>query len=487
MHRICLVAAVLTASSAAALTARPAAAGEAVATSEGVLETHGVRARKALAEGRCADAAADAAAVTLAHPDLPLGWRLAGDAARCAGDRNLEAVRAYRRYEELGGSDFQVLQALEALSITLGRIRVDVTPHEGITDVAVWARFGDDRTVRGQVEDDGSLLIRDLPPGQPIEVGAAGLGMRTTTAQVERLIAGTVTDLSIVPDYAGRAGVRIVEELPGDVAVTLLCDHGPRPMAAGEEVLVTAGTLRARIAGPQGTTEVELYLDVDEVRTFNPLTHLAAELTIVGLPAGSEVRVFIESSMGGDVLQTLHVPAGEGDFDDATGVLLAPPQRIGGLQGGAGGLFVSHPSLGGGTGTVALVGGEVNATTFDWRTMDGLPIVQARYDAWQTARADALRPRARNVILGAAGGALLVTGAILAGQAAREASLIEPARAAADLDEFERAKAARNGFGVGSGITLGLGAASLTFTFVGEAKVRRDLKRVGTWDPETTE
>ncbi|MCP4867414.1 MAG: hypothetical protein GY898_01685 [Proteobacteria bacterium] len=100
-----------------------------------VIETHPSEARRALAEGRCADAATWAQGLLDVHPEM----RLVGDAARCSGDRTVEAVRAYRHYESLGGADFQVLQALKAMSGMLGRVRVEVSPDQSTSPLAAWS------------------------------------------------------------------------------------------------------------------------------------------------------------------------------------------------------------------------------------------------------------------------------------------------------------------------------------------------------------
>lgn len=460
-----------------------------------VVATHPTEARRALAEGRCADADTWARGLTDARPELPLGWRLVGDAARCTGEQTLEAVRAYRRYESLGGTDLQVLQALEAMSSMLGRVRVQVPPERRGDSLVAWTETDGTRTF-ALSEDDGSLVIRDVPPGQTIDVHVAGLGLETAVSSLPALTGGGEVSLEVAPTFVGTAQLSVADGLVSNTTLTFGCDHGERAAAPGEQVDVTAGAVVARIETERGATEVELYLEAGEVRPFDPIAHLPAELTIVGLPAGAEVRVFVQNSAGGDVIQTLEVPGGVGEIDDETGVRLAPPQRLGSLQGGAGGVFVSHPTLGGGTGTVALVGGEGNATTFDWRGMDGIPSVQARFRTWQDARASAASKNARTVIAGVATASAIASGAVLLAMAAqaeadrtqlRDQAVADSCNAACEealRPDYDDAITRRDQLSAIGGVVLGVGGVGIALTITSDLSVRRAVRKVGDWDPE---
>ncbi len=461
-------------------------------------------ARTALAEGRCDDAAEAADAVTTAHPELPLGWRLLGDAERCRPDRTREAVLAYRRYAELGGSDFQVLQALEALAGALGLVEVllaagaEVSPLLAKVDLP-----GGTSTATG--DPGGRLLLRDLPIGRSLAIQVAGLGMETATVDVAPLMAGETRVVELQPRLVGTAEILVAGTLPADCSAVLVSELEERGLRQGDRVPVTAGAVLARVAGPNGSTEVQLVAEAGEVLSFDPMVHLPAELTIVGLPAGAEVRVFVESSAGGDVVRTVDVPPGVGEVDPDLGVRLAPPQRLTSLQGGSGGLFVTHPTLGGGTSTVALVGGEVNATTFDWRSMQGVPAVAARYEAWGQERLRAERGHRRSQAIGVGSAVLAGASAVLwafaagaqgdaqrqhrAGlDAAAAGGCAGPSPSCDDLEAAwtgtQAALARRDGLFVAGGISAGLSGFGLALTFTSEAVTRRAVARVGPWDPD---
>lgn len=446
------------------------------------------RARKALAEGRCADAEADAAALTADNPELALGWRLAGDAARCHG-ATMEALRAYRRYEALGGSDVRVLAVLESLSESLGRVRIDQRASKPTSPLVAWVEV-DEEWSPASSEPDGSLVVRDLPVGVALRVRIAGLGMRTETREVQPLLSGEVRRVELTPTFVGTAALMITGAVPDGTSLVFFCDHGDRPAASGDTVDVTAGPLVAQVSNDRGTTSVELHLAAGEVRDFDPAAHLPADLTVVGLPAGSQVRVFVESRSGGDVIRTYDVPD-EGEIDRVAGLRVAPPQHFGSLQGGSGGLFVTHPVLGGGASTVALVGGETNAATFDWAAMDGLPGVRARYEGWQAEVTSARLESRRTVALGVLAGGVLVGGGALmaagAGGHARAARMKRDAtlgRADWTYDEQEAVNDAGSALVAAGGVTLGVGVLGVGFTVVSDLSVRRSVWLVGPWDPD---
>ena len=468
-----------------------------------VLELEPDRSRAALAAGDCAEAERAARRVIEHHAELPLGWRLLGDALRCSGDRQREALASYRRYEALGGGDFQVQQAADAIARTLGAVTIRLADGGRASPLVAWASLGEER-FEGEPQPDGSIRLAGLPIGEALVLRVAGLGLQTVTQTVEPLGSGEDRALTVAGTFVGTAEVRVTDAVL-DGRVTVLDDVGPRPARPGARVPVTAGTVRVEVETAQGRSELLLELADGEVRAFDPADHLPTQLTIVGLPAGSEVRVFVESDAGGDAMTTLVVPSDVWTIDPETGARIAPPQVLGSLQGGLGGLFVSHPILGGSAGSVVLVGGDRNATTFDFRAMDGVPALQARYDSWRSARRRAAVGAPRTVALG------VITG-LFAGSAGLLLSLASAAdRAAADeigrgvtaaalgtcaggagdctalgeawnakLGAERRARDLRVTGGIGATLTgIGFG-----FTVFSLAENRRAVRTVGPWDPD---
>ena len=62
---------------------------------------------------------------------------------------------------------------------------------------------------------------------------------------------------------------------------------------------------------------------------------------------GATVRAYVDGAHEGTYAEReLRVPREGATVDEETGVLIAPPLKMGPLMGGSGGLFLEHPRLG---------------------------------------------------------------------------------------------------------------------------------------------
>ena len=458
-------------------------------------------ARQALDRADCAGAEAAARLIIEHHDALTLGWRLLGDALRCAGDRPREALVAYQTYAARGGGDLQVQQAADAIAQTLGTLIVQVAGDGGASPLVAWVALEDGR-VDALPAPEQALRLTGLPTGEELRLHVAGLGLQSVTLTVPPLGSGEERRIEVEPRFVGTAEIQVAEHtLDADVAIH--DDLGVHPATPGARIPVTAGSARAVVASERGRVEVLLELRSGEVQPFDPAAHMPTELTIVGLPAGAEVRVFVESAAG-DVMATMAVPP-DGAIDPETGVRVAGAQTVGSLQGGLGGLFVSHPTLGGSAGSVVLVGGDRNATTFDFRTMDGVPPIAARYRAWQDQRARAAGGRPRTVAIAVITGVLAGSTAALFG-----ASAVAHGRAEQSFKDgltAQEERTCRGGAGdcaalqsawegklaaerlwnelrVAGAITAGVTGLGVGFTLLSHGATRKAVRSVGAWDPD---
>ena len=344
------------------------------------------RVRLALQAGQCANAQAAATELTLADPHLAEGFRLMGDAERCAG-RNREAVLAYRRYVEFGGNDPTVLQLTNDLAGTLGTLSVVVDTGSDKVVPFVQLNLPGEEAMDARMEGGGRFVFRDLPVATKASLFVAGRGLDPLTQPVAPLGSGENLEMKVSPRYIGLATIELSDHDPKLCNTLLMTPEGSTPISPGQRRSVTAGKVTAVVSNVQGDVEVALEAPVDSTLGFDPLPWLPAGLTVVDVPAGSDLRVFVEGKGGAMVEQTMTLPAGRGDVDEITGVRLAPPTQVPSLLGGVGGVFVTHPRLGEGSVNVALQAGSPNATTFQWRGMKGVGSVEAEYQVWQQGRA----------------------------------------------------------------------------------------------------
>ena len=459
------------------------------------------RVDRAIDVGRCEAAAAAAAELTFWRRAEPGSWTRAGAAARCAGDYR-RAVLAYRRYGELGGQDPQIADVLASLEEGLATVEVAVTLQEGSGEPVLRLDLGGERITPNGL--DHRLRFADLSIGLPMTLTVAGRGLGTETIELEPLAPGEVRSLDVAPTWIGLGTVRLVDYLPGGLEVTLRAPAGELTAVPGGSFEVTAGTVVAVISTDKGSLERAIEVQNGQTVDLDPTSHLPSALTVVDLPAGSQVRLFVEGE-GGDTEQRVQIPFEVGGFDPETGLRLAPPRRFWSLPGGSGTLFVEHPVLGSGRTPIALISGESNAITFAWKAMDGLPGLRARYRDWQARRAIAESGRQRTAALGAAsavlaglGGGLLVGGAIAGGQAEAlrldldnrfdnnectddQGGVLQSCRE--DQGAVRQGQQARDGLAVAGSITVGVGAVGFGITIAMGATTRAALAEVGDWEP----
>lgn len=453
----------------------------------------------ALDDGKCAAAKAAASEFALAQPNLPDGYRFLGDAARCAGDFRA-AVLAYRRYKDLGGTENSVDLMLTGLVANLGSLIARVTLPSG--DVLPHASVHlPDETVAGEPMGGGEFVFDDLPTGQTLVVSVTGKGLGPADIEVEALAAGERREVFIDVEFIGLATVEVVEHPPGVCATTLLTPDGDVAAGPGSSSEVTAAEVVALVTGDYGEVEIPIDVAAGAIVQFDPTPWIPTSITVVGVPGGSTVRVFVEGMGGAMVEREIYVPVAPGTLDVETGVMVAPPQRLVSLVGGVGGIFLEHPVLGEGTAAVVLEPGAANATTFKWDELPGVEQVQGRYARWSEQRT-AIRRKAgvgAGIFAGVAAGSGILSG-ILWGLAADAGVQADGSKSLAltaagadvpDLAEIEGHRAAydaaaarRTGAIVGGSITAGLAGAGLAISITfGDGSARKGLAELGPWDP----
>jgi len=456
------------------------------------------RVETGLSEGKCSYARAAALELTAAAPHKADGYRLLGDAARCDGSTR-EAVRAYRRFKTLGGVDAKVDLMLRSLGEGLGSVIVSVVVPGDTGPVP--PRVSLDLPGETLVQQTGasSVTFADLPVGQELTLGVVGRGLEPHYATVPALQPGEARDVELKPTWIGLAEVLLSEFDPDLCTVAFSAPDGGFDLLPGDRRTVTAGTVTAEVTNAYGTIEVPLDVAASTEVAFDPLPWLPSELTLIQLPSGSSVRVFVEGVDGAIGERTLQVPPGSGEVDPLTGVRVAGPQKVDSLPGGSAGIFVTHPVLGSGNISTALAPAEANATTFDWRNMDGLSQVSAAYETWKAERMKVKRqatgatvaPLALTIGSGVASGVLW---GMAISQGKQVTSLAEQAQATEDTTEVNEL---RNDYAIASrretqlltaaGITSGTavigGVLTGVFGRVGQQKVLK----LGEWDPVRAE
>lgn len=455
------------------------------------------RVETGLSEGKCSYARAAALELTAAAPNKADGYRLLGDAARCDGSTR-EAVKAYRRFKTLGGVDPKVDLMLRSLGESLATVAVSVVfPGEtGPVPPQVSLDLPGETLVEQVVS--GPVTFADLPVGGELTIGVVGRGLEPLYTAVQPLQPGEARELELTPTWIGLGEVHLSEFEQNLCSVTFVAPDGEFVLEPGGRRSVTAGTVTAEVTNSYGTIGVPLDVEASGAVTFDPLPWLPSELTLIQLPSGSSVRVFVEGVDGAIAERQLQISAGTGAIDPKTGVRVADPQKVDSLPGGSAGVFVTHPVLGAGNISTALAPAESNATTFDWRTMDGLSRVSAAYEEWKTARLRVRRQAAGGTVAPAAVtvGSGIASG-ILWGMAistGQQVSELKTQAEAADGDELndlrnQHAAAAHTeeqllwAAGITSGTAVIGGVLTGVFGSVGHKKVLK----LGEWDPTRAE
>ena len=456
------------------------------------------RVAEALRVGRCRGAVSAATELTLAEPNLAEGWRLAGDAARCHSDHR-RAVSAYRRYETLGGADPAVLHMIGDLAANLAVLKVTLVV-EGVAVPWVRAIVGDDE-IGPESLSATELRFPDLPPGHAMTLLVGGLGFSHTRHEVEPLRIGGQQSVEIAPEHLGTGTVNVGQFDKATTDVRLVMGAQEVPVSPGESVRITAGAAVARVSNEFGTVETSVVVDRDEAIRLEPGQVVPASLTLVGLPAGSRLRVFVQSRGGGSLEQIHELDPVEGEVDPRTGVPVAAPFPVESLSGGNGGAFLGHPVLGEGALSLVLQGGVVNAATFDHTTLPGTADLAVRYEEWksrveaaQRRRWSWLIPPGLAAIAGGVG--LGVFDRLRAGSAEEEAALWDEYQlqvAQGDYqgtgnpvsqawNAFDRQRAATRRAQVGLGIAGGVLAVGGTITIVLAAK-NGTSRQAAVWEP----
>ncbi len=454
------------------------------------------RVRDALGLGQCLVAQSAASELVSVAPAEAEGWRLAGDAARCSSDMRA-AVLAYRRYVDRGGTEPSVLEMIDALASNLGVVSVHLTLAEGSAVPIVRLDTGEEHLSPFAASAD-ELRFHDLPVASPLTVALAGRGLEALRWEVPGLAPGETHVIEAAPAWIGLGHVQISAHDPALCRTTLYTSDDLVVVGPGERAEVTAGAVIAQVDNDNGVLDVPLEVTPDDVVEFAPERHLPASLTVVGLPAGSEVRVFVETGSGEVVEQTTSLSPEVGEIDEESGVRLAPPHKFLSLRGGSGGVFVSHPVLGDAPASLVLETGAVNAATYPWEALAGVPKVSLAYLDWQEQVTAARRLQQRtsalavvSSVLAAAGVGLLIGAAVEDGKITRASEDGLNAADEAALEEAwqgsQAAVRARAGLLVGGSVGVGLGGAGLVVTFATGGRARQAAAEVGPWNPAELE
>ena len=455
------------------------------------------RVKEAITAGNCQVAAATADEVTAGLPRLPDGWRLVGDAARCDG-RVRAAALAYGRFLELGGTDPRVTLMLEGLLDNLGDLEIRLSREAGGPVALVRLELPDGESVSPEVAPDGTLTFSRLPAGTELSVTVGGRGLEAQAVAVKPLGPGEHRVVTVTPTYVGLGVLRLARYDTSMCKTTFYTADGELELAPGGAERVTAGKVAAVVQGAHGEIEVDLDLEPGQSIEFDPLPWVPTSLTIVGLPAGSTVRVSVEGFDDARMEKSQAVDLFGGQIDPATGVRVAEPLAMQGLLGGSGGLFVEHPVLGGGNRPIVLELGEVNATTFDYHALPGLEAVRLHHQRWSANRGTIQRASRGQT---GAGLGMGIAGAVAAGlftglavaadlqldESAREALLAqERGDEVARLSWTEANRASvrdRTGFTIAASSGAVFFGAGIVLTVASAAQGERALKALGPWDP----
>ena len=450
--------------------------------------------RSALTAGTCDEARALALELVDERPEDPDAWRLLGDAERCVGATRA-AVLAYRRHRSLGGDDPAVPGLLDGLAASLAGLEVRFAETDRPATPGAEVLLDGEGAAPFEVEG-GVHRFRDLPTDGPLVVRVRGAGFLSERQEVTQLVPGEVREVELTPRWAGFGELA----LAGDalVQVAAIGPDGEVPLGT-DPVELTAEELEVHVTGGHGMVVVPVTVVRGETTLFDPAPWRPASLRIIGLPAGSAVRVFVEGPEGRTLNREVRLDPTRGVLHEPTGVRVAPPHSIESLLGGTGGIFISHPVLGSGVAAAVLEPGSPNTVSFDLATLGGVPAVQAAYEAWKQRRLEARRRAAQApVVTGLVAAGAGVAAAVLAGSAVAAGQEVtstrtlaitaseegDPAWVDSLWTDYHAASRREQGLLVGSGVLGGVAvtAAGLTITF--GAIGQKHVVEVGVWDPE---
>lgn len=458
------------------------------------------RSQSALAAGRCEAARAAATEFLRYDESIADGWRLLGDAERCA-DHKRAAVLAYERYGVLGGTEGTVSQLIEGLRADLATLTVHVLMKDKVVTPKVQVVLPDGSRANPTSRDRITAKFADLPPRVGLEVIVAGRGLEAVRQQIEALPAGGEGAESITPVVVGIGRVRAEEFDDTNVSVTILTADEEATVGSGATREVTAGSATAVIGTERGAVEVPIEVPRDGEVVLSPAANLPSALTVIGLPSNSDVRVRVRSASGVSIDRTLQIPRELGEIDERSGLRIAPPQLLEGLPGGSASIRVSHPVLGERELNAVLENGASNATTFKATEMAGADRVRTAYENWLVgARSTSKKRQSGAVALGvgsglllAGGGALLGLSQIAANERIQPALVCgawrhrDPGYEGAACVEAAAVQRQQEAMLAGGSALIGVGLAGVTVSIALGAKARTAGGAEGEWDPWDSE
>lgn len=334
------------------------------------LEPYRRRITTALEEGRPQAAWSAAQELVRAAPDSKEGWRWAGNAANSAG-RELDAVRAYRRYQQLGGDDPRVAQMIDLLSVEFGTLEINLLGRLSGLRPQVSLRIDGD--VLQSRADGARHVFHDLPPGETATVQVQGQGLAATSQEL-RVPAGGERQLVELPiESIGLGTLALGAWAEQELQVELHDEGAWQGVKPNERRDVTAGPSVVRISGQYGHVDVEVEVPEGGSIALDPVLYAPAQLTVTGLPAGAEIRVFVEGPEGLIIEQLRATPPRGAAIDAASGIPIAAPQGFRSLAGGRVGVFITHQKWGEGAVEVAIIGGAATSAAFEPATLPNQP------------------------------------------------------------------------------------------------------------------
>lgn len=447
------------------------------------IEPYRQRITSAIEQGRPHTAWSAALELTRAAPDAPESWLLTAGAANSTG-RTLAAVRAYRRYQRLGGDDPRVAQVLDLLAAEFGTVQVNLMGRLAGFSPRVTLTVGSE--VLRSRSDGPSHTFPDLPPGEEVSILVVGRGLLSTAATATAPGPGESTVVDLAVTSIGFGAVRFGAWTAEELTVQIHNEGEWAEVAASSEHEVTAGATTLRVVGKYGHVDAQLEVPEGASVPVEPRLFSPAQLTLTGLPAGAEVRVFVEGPDGLTIEQLRAISRRNATPDPATGIPVAGTQKFRSLAGGRVGVFVKHPTWGEGALEVVIMAGEAHSAEFEVATLPTQPepptaaadVASAGAEtAKRTAKAP---PPAPGAVLGFGLGGGLAGAAValglVGGQAAADAREVEATlywggQSTVALDRLiddGRGHALRRDITIGAAIGAGVGSA-LSFVLGGTA------------------
>lgn len=466
---------------------------EGLPTEPSVLEE---RARAAWKRGLCHVTTARSSEWAFFHEEVVAAHRLQGDAHRCTSTPR-DALVAYRRVRELGGGDAGLDLVIEGLEDSLSalHLQVQLAPDRAFPQIEL--RLPGERLTTTPAAD-GSASFEHLPWATPFELRLSGSGYRPVSTPVEPFLMGEQRSLELHPETAGFGEVMLVEAAPEGLVVDAVEGGGTTRVTRSAPTRVTSGVLQLHVTSELGRTEFEVEISEGERLLFDPAPWLPTSLTLTGLPGGTTYRVYLEGDGDAFIERSAFVAPGEGSLDLATGVRVAPPQTLTGLVGGSGGLFIEHPALGSGATMLTLEPGATNSIQYRWRSMAGIPRVEARYQQWMLDREHLVRQTRKQtsislvatIVSGVTAGFLWAGAAAASGDIASSRDSGLAAVVSGDVGDLHGARTAnqqstqaQTGLAIAGTIAGAGAAAGVVVTIRLDRRGKKRVEDYGEWSP----